>query len=323
MTSLTQVDFFDGYFEALSQQGIEYAILHTYTEYPESIHSDVDYCVRDCDLQKVILFVSNYCKLSGWHLVQIMQHEVKAFFCICVSKEDPSAFVQLDVCSHYMREGRLLIKDEVLLKDVQLYKDKGFFVPSKYVELAYILWKAAAKDKPIENIDARVKELTHNDNGLHENDAIDELVQILGASDTNADITSIFEELSSLYKRLPLLTRIGQVKRIFHRVRYPSGCYCVIKNDKGTEDFYQSIKSLTAHAFRKCDVVEKARYRDYLKIARSTLLLVSEKPSLPMRLINKLLQCEYTIVDSDESKAVKKLNEELEQRTLQQWGLSS
>jgi hypothetical protein len=222
-----------------------------------------------------------------------------------------------------MRQGKLLIEDEILLENNKLHEDKGFYIPSSQIELAYILWKAAAKGKPIETIEARAKELFPHENEFCDQDIMAELVELLGIVGHHVDLRSVLKELLSKYKKLPLLTRIGQIKRFMHRVRYPSGCYCIIKNGKGSEEFAETIKSKVTHSFRKCDITESFRWKDYFRVARSTLLLGSTKTGLFMHSINRVLQCEYLLGSTDAIEEVKKLNRVLEQRTASQWGLSN
>jgi len=151
-TSLSKIDFFNRYFELLESRGIASVILHTYEAYPEHIHSDVDYCVSGDNLPSIVPLVYEHCQASGWRLVQIMQHECKAFFCICVSIQDPTECVEFDVCSDYMREGKVLISAEKLLANRRPYAQTSFHIPSLGAEFCYRLWKSIAKKKPLEKM---------------------------------------------------------------------------------------------------------------------------------------------------------------------------
>lgn len=273
---LSKIDFFNRYFELLESRGIASVILHTYEAYPEHIHSDVDYCVNDDDLPSIVPLVFVHCQASGWRLVQIMQHECKAFFCICVSKQDPTECVELDVCSDYMREGKVLISAEKLLANRRPYSQTSFHIPSLGTEFCYRLWKSVAKKKPLEEMRGPLDGLYEQDPESCSNAIFD--LNILGSHSTitswEKQSDAIFGDLQKRYGQMSVMSRKGQFQKFFRRLIHPSGLLVFLPSGHGSEE-KQALTKACGHAFRKTKILDgpDSFVKTWNRVLRSTLVL--------------------------------------------------
>lgn len=324
--SLSKIDFFNSYFELLKSRGIASVILHTYKAYPEHIHSDVDYCVSDGDLAEIIPLVDEHCQKSGWRLVQIMQHESKAFFCICVSKYDSSEYLELDVCSDYMREGKILIRAEDLLAGRRCLRDKHFYVPSPGAEFCYGLWKSVAKKKSTQMMFDQLNTLYDRDPENCLNAMVD-----LGIFESHHNAQywktqgeKIYSNLVSRYNKMPVASQKRQLQRLYSRVVNPSGLVILLpsRESKNETDL---ILNACRHAFRKTARSKKSDSpaATWKIMLRSTLVLYEGKGfsrwllcTLAAR-FDALLQLGTGSLDQKTNQ----IFEYLEVRLVKRWGL--
>jgi len=127
------------YFRELERRGIPYVILHSYENLPDGVESDVDYAVPVAELPRLDRVLADVADANGWALVQILRHGLTAYYAVLVSREDPRQNLRLDACSHYARACRLLVPEEVLLKDRRRHGE--FWIPAPAAEFIYVLTK--------------------------------------------------------------------------------------------------------------------------------------------------------------------------------------
>lgn len=139
--------------------GWQAAILHSWENFPDTIRSDVDYVISGPSPKELLRFLSRFCNARGWRLVQIIEHEPKAFFCVCIQMGGDYRKLALDVTWTYRRLGYKLLPSEILLKDIFRPVGKSFHVASAEAEAAYVIAKAAAKGKSFGEIRERLGEL--------------------------------------------------------------------------------------------------------------------------------------------------------------------
>ena len=327
--SLTKIDFFNGYFNLLEKEGVASVILHTYDHYPETIHSDVDYCVSDDDLPKILSFVYSHCKASGWRMVQIMQHEVKAFFCICVSEDDPSVYIELDVCSDYMREGKRLIESSEILKYRKHIEGKSFYTPSTGLEFCYGLWKSIAKRK---QQDAMLEKL----NAIYsENPSeCESYLRLLCLNKKNenlrweSDQQEIYDCLVSEYKSKKLVSALARLKKSYRRVSQPTGLLLNLETqvdyDRLERDsvFQDSMK----YCFRSVSELSHQKTKGKINIVKMVLkstlvisVLSKSKFCMLRYLLNKLGA--YLLIKRGGKNEVVIILDYLENRLVKRWNL--
>lgn len=159
----TRQEFFDGYWPALESRGWKSAILHDWKRLPQEIGSDIDYAVDGCRPAELLGFLAGYCRDRGWRLTQVIEHEPGAFFCSCMQIGGDFEILALDVTWNYRRLGHPLVAGSLLLEGRRRVPGKSFHVPAPGAEAAYILAKAAAKNKGFEPVRERIGELVAED----------------------------------------------------------------------------------------------------------------------------------------------------------------
>ena len=325
--SLSTINFFNSYFELLKHEDIAHVILHTYDQYPERLHSDVDYCVSDQNLRRVIPLLYAHCVNSGWKLVQIMQHEVKAFFCICVSSQNPNNYIQLDVCSHYMHEGKVLIKADDLLRNRRKLKHKSFYIPAVGVEFCYSLWKSVAKKKPIEAMFKRLAD-------LYDSDPVQcrEVMQTMQMISGKGSFRSweehgepLHQKLESIYQNRSIDYRRGQTRKWLARVERPTGLYVSLSRDLSEADRKSIIRQLSPY-FRSARVQNSSKispsvYKDILK---STLIVSvqSNQRCGVLALLASIQQAVLQIESPDQGRVIEAVLDYLESRLVKRCGIN-
>jgi thymidylate kinase len=153
----TPDQIFRRYFAELERVEMPYVLLHSYHEFPEVVRSDVDYAVRDQDLNRAYEILRSVATNAGWEVVQTLQYDIAAYYSVLVDPEHPARFIKMDRSSHYTRNGCSFIDVSVLLEGRRKYKD--FFIPAPSSEFIYTLAKAFAKSKDIGRFIPYLKEL--------------------------------------------------------------------------------------------------------------------------------------------------------------------
>ena len=154
-----KTDFLNRYWDFLASRGWSSLILHDWERIPDNVVSDIDYVVSGPTPDELVKTLSEYCRETGWQMVQILEHEVHSLCCICFQKEAPFSSVSLDVTWDYRRKGIDLISNAVLVEGAWRPAGKAFHVPAPKVEFLYRLVKAAAKAKSLDNQDELVNAL--------------------------------------------------------------------------------------------------------------------------------------------------------------------
>ena len=160
MTNLLKpTDFFNRLWSEFEKDGHKSVILHSWKELPERLKSDVDFAVSGISPLELLRWVFYFSKRNGWRLVQVIEHEPRAFYMVCIQAETPFHAMALDVTWDYSRLGHLLVPSEVFMSGRRMPEGKSFHVPTPGAEFCYILAKAAAKRKHFREVEERLKEL--------------------------------------------------------------------------------------------------------------------------------------------------------------------
>ncbi len=154
------------YLQELEEHGWCPVVLHSWKHLPETIASDIDYAVSGPMPRQLLEFLDDFSRANGWRLIQVIEHEPSAFFCVCVQTLHPFSALQLDVCWNYRRSGHRLVDSGVLLDGARRAPGKPFMVPSTGSEFVYLIAKAAAKGKGFGDIRQRIAELLDENAGL-------------------------------------------------------------------------------------------------------------------------------------------------------------
>jgi len=156
-------EFFNAYWSALDARGWTAVVLHSWQDFPERIASDIDYAVTGMGSGELLRFLANFSRARGWRLVQVIEHEPGAFYCLCIQADSPFAWLALDVTWDYRRLGHLLVRSEILVSNRRRVAGKSFAVPAPGGEFCYTLAKGAAKGKDFSLMRDRLAELLAED----------------------------------------------------------------------------------------------------------------------------------------------------------------
>jgi lipopolysaccharide/colanic/teichoic acid biosynthesis glycosyltransferase len=153
---------FRAFFAELESCGIDYAVLHGYSDFPEAVRTDVDFVVAHEHLRRVDRVAARVAGDRRWVVTHVRRHELTACYLVAVDPADQTQHLALDACSHFAKDGMRLIEAEHLLAG-RRRTETGFFVPSPSGELAYVLAKAVVNGKPRIQVLPRLRELRAQD----------------------------------------------------------------------------------------------------------------------------------------------------------------
>jgi len=284
---LELVYFFNTYWDALEEHGFQAAILHSWQDFPERIGSDVDYVVSAGTTRNVVAFLAEFARKHGWRLVQVIEHEPGAYYCVCVQYGGGFQQLDLDVTDDYQRIGHHLISSHDLLRDKRCVPGKNFNVPSPGAELCYIIAKAAAKKKDYSEVFQRADELVNED--------------LKACRDTcsrifNIDLSNIpnSEEgmliwLEKWFRDASFFQPIRKGRRIrlsslllyLRRIIRPTGLWLSIKSDINLS-ICNEVSNLLAPLYRRVCCVETSSLPGWLarfKLVIKTSLIVEAQSS--------------------------------------------
>ncbi len=136
-------------FEYLATNSIDYVLLGDTTALPE-IDGDVDLCIADKDLNRLSEILWDFSVQNDCQFAQSIQHESTAFFCTLTWLDgNIRRYLQLDVCSDYLRGGRRLLSAATILHQSreELIGNYSVRVPIPAASFAYYGLKKIEKGK--------------------------------------------------------------------------------------------------------------------------------------------------------------------------------
>ena len=272
--------FFDSYWQALAGQGWEAVVLHGWQNLPERIHSDIDYAVRGPSPGELLRFLGGFSREHGGRLVQVIEHEPGAIFCVCQQAVSPFEALQLDVTWNYRRQGHSLVPAEILFENSRAIPGKAFRVPSPGSEFTYLLAKAAAKGKDFGKVGPRLVELLHEDSeGCRS--MTERAFGDAPGSDARLETWSQWFANASAFRKVRHTRRfgIGECQLYLRRLLQPTGFQLRLFMDAKASLLEQVIESLRP-SFRNVVIIGypqgiSDRLKLPLRLIRTTLVLIA------------------------------------------------
>lgn len=133
-TITTLFSFFTG-------KKIEYVWLHGFNN---NDISDIDIAVSEEVFFQIEDTVSEFCAINNFKLLQIIQHEFCAkYFVLGRINNKNIEYLIPDICSHYVRNGRILLRANELLNNSKL--NGSFYQCSELIESEYLFLKRTLK----------------------------------------------------------------------------------------------------------------------------------------------------------------------------------
>ena len=261
----TPAYFLDRYWRALEEQGWEAIVLHSWRDLPQRIDSDIDYAVRGPTPGDLMRFLFQFSRRHGWHMVQAIEHEPGAIFCVCQQAAPPFEALQLDVTWSYRRRGHVLLSAELLFENNRTIPGKVFRVPSPGSEFIYLLAKAAAKGKDFGRVEQRLDELLHEDaEGCHS--IAGRAFGEVPPADSRIQSWEMWLGATSAFKpvRRGRKFGIGELGLYLRRIFSPTGFYLIVGPDPYNRDVEYVVKNLLP-SFREWIVITDAGLRNYVR----------------------------------------------------------
>lgn len=110
------------YFE---KNAIDYAVLGRKESLDEIIDGDIDIVVSKNNFNQIEHILNTFCNSNNMLFIQNIQHESTAKYMIISDNSDHSIICP-DICSHYVRDARLLIDNDTLLENTMVIEVEGF-----------------------------------------------------------------------------------------------------------------------------------------------------------------------------------------------------
>ncbi len=313
---INREEFFNRYWAAVDAEGWKAIVLHSWKHLPEQIESDVDYAVADCSPRELLTFLELFAKEHGWKLVQVIEHEPFAYFCVCMQDGGDYEQIALDVTWDYRRLGHLLVDSETLQQGARQIEGKSFRVPSPGAEAAYILAKAAAKNKEYEDVELRLEELCSED----VSDFVAVLEAALGFNSKNeTSETALLSDLKKWFSSADFLRPVrsgrryglSEIQLYSRRCRQPTGLWLGFSADdsSATEALMETALKPIKPLYRRNKIVAKTRFFGISKalnfLIRTSLFVETDAKRMP--LANSLRK----IVEIDASKNSDAMTQEI------------
>lgn len=258
-------DIFNHIFETFNAQNIDYVILHSYQFLPERFDSDIDTAINVNEIDEAIALLDQVLKGTGWRVIQYWRHENYAADCVISNDRE---FLQIDFCTHYERNGRVVMSVEELLTD--RIKHKNFYVPSYQTGFIYILLKKILKKKFSEGSKEQLTEFWNNMD-IEQRDElkksllrflnqkqIEQLAELIANSNYELmDLEGLHQQLlkktSGIASNLHYL--VFDIKRKVDRIFHPTGMFIVLLgvDGAGKTTIAEKLKNRYQTAFRKID----------------------------------------------------------------------
>lgn len=258
-------EIFNYIFESFNSKNIDYAIIHSYQYLPERFDSDIDTAINVPNIKDAIKLLDDTLDGTGWRVIQFWRHENYAADCVISNDEE---FLQVDFCTHYERNGRVVLPVQELLNGKRMYKN--FYVPKPQTEFTYVLVKKILKKVFSNGSKLRLtalwmvmseKERRDTKNGLKRfiaEDQIDEILECIESS--QYDLIDLERAHQVLKKKTSNIAdnvhyKVFDLKRRFERIVHPTGLFIVLLgvDGAGKTTIAENLKNRYITAFRKID----------------------------------------------------------------------
>ena len=260
MNSKEIFNFLVGKFE---EQNIEYVILHSYQNLPERFDSDIDIATNVEKIVDAIELLDKLLKPTGWRVVQYWRHEYYAADCVISNDKE---FLQVDFCTHYERNGRVVLPIQELVRGRRKYNN--FYIPATETEFTYILVKKILKKKFSDGSKGQLTALWNSMSEqehqvvrqsllrfLSENQFESITAQIRMGDYDSIDVVSAHKELlrkTSDFK-VNLHYAVFDIARKIERILHPTGVFVVLLgvDGAGKTTIAEELKARSTVAYRR------------------------------------------------------------------------
>lgn len=264
-------EVFNYIFESFNSNNIDYVIIHSYQYLPDRFDSDIDTAINVPNIKDAIKLLDDTLVGTGWRVIQFWRHENYAADCV-ISNDDE--FLQVDFCTHYERNGRVVIPVQELLDGKRVYKN--FYIPKPQTEFTYVLVKKILKkvfsDGSKQRLTALWKAMNEKERqetkaSLKRFIAEDQINEILECVDSSQYDLIDLERAHQLLKKKTsnvadnLHYKVFDLKRRFERIVHPTGLFIVLLgvDGAGKTTIAENLKAIgRSDLCLKLEILKKA-----------------------------------------------------------------
>jgi hypothetical protein len=218
-------EVFARYVAELERRQVRYVMLHSYESFPDRFPSDIDYAVPDAELPTIRSIQTEVAEQCGWTLALTVQHQSCAFHTVLINPNNPTEYLQLDACSHYLSHGCRLVRDQDLIEGRRKWKD--FYIPAASSEFVYRLARMLIKRKDMAEQLPRLQALWQEDSKRSAQLWVSLFGNDVGSfEDWSKRPPEAWGQLRSRMisrNRFTLPYRLKEYRRLLHRVTHPIG----------------------------------------------------------------------------------------------------
>ena len=255
---------------AFEKEQIPYCLVGDTRGLPDAISGDIDIVVAQSSLGEVPGLLLRFCEEHQARLVQVMQHELTAFY-FTLAWTGPGGrpqFLNPDICGDYYRTGRLYLNSNELLANRALGPDgansaRSFHVAGAAANFIYYLIKKIDKQDLSNRSGAYLSEQWRS--APHKNSEIirrfwsePEATLLAQAAQSNAwdSIIARLPELRrALRKQRPFSLRVAflDLARKLRRALQPTGLMVAVMGPDGAgkSSVIDAVQASLAPAFRR------------------------------------------------------------------------
>lgn len=262
---MNRKEIFNYLFESFNTKDINYVIIHSYQYLPDRFDSDIDTAINVPNIKDAIKLLDDTLSGTGWRVIQFWCHENYAADCVISNDEE---FLQVDFCTHYERNGRVVMPVQELLEGRRLHKN--FYVPKPQTEFTYILVKKILKKVFSEGSKQNLtmlwdtmseEEKLNTRIGLKRFIAENQIDEILSCIESSQyDLIDLEQAHQMLKKKTSNITdnlqyKMFDLKRRAERIAHPTGLFIVLLgvDGAGKTTIAESLKDRYITAFRRID----------------------------------------------------------------------
>lgn len=260
---MNRTEIFNHIFETFNNRNVNYVIIHSYQCLPDRFDSDIDTAIDVSHINDAIHLLDDTLSGTDWRVVQYWRHENYAADCVISNGEE---YLQVDFCSNYERNGRVLMDVKELIDNRFLYKN--FYVPTPQTEYVYILLKKLLKKKFSDGSKKQLPDLWSRMENSQKQATEESLLRFM-SEETIRTITSLiaqnrFEEVDiraawdEIFKATSnpmtnLEYKIFDFKRRICRILHPTGLFVVFLgvDGAGKTTICNQLEERYKTAFRK------------------------------------------------------------------------
>jgi thymidylate kinase len=247
----------------LEERGVPYVVVGDVRDCEHTVASDIDLIVAEEALPAMSRVLAEFAAANDGRLVQVIRHEREAFaFDMVFPLVGDSVYLHPDVCSDFVRSGRLLVRADELLGG-RRFESVGAPVPTPAPAFGYYFAKKVDKA----SLDARafgfLLELWAADRagcvGQLERLLPHERLPCLASAFDRADLDSVVAAVGDLQRALhrarpiTLADRWGEVRRAVDRLSRPTGLWVAFygPDGAGKSSVIERVEARLAPAFRR------------------------------------------------------------------------